>query len=54
MKENDNYNYDNGLFFLAHVIGWIIKIVFKILFFPIRVLFYKINPLKKQRVSIEK
>ena len=54
MKKEGNYDYETGLFFLARVIGWILKLVLRILFFPIRVLIYRINPLNQKRVRIEK
>ena len=54
MKKNTNYDYDTGLFFIAHVIGWILKLVLLILYFPIRVILYRINPLNQKRIRIEK
>ena len=45
MKKNNNYNYDTGLFFIFIALGWIIKLIFKILLFPVRVFIYNRNQL---------
>lgn len=54
MRKNNNYNYDTGLFFIFIVLGWIIKLIFKILLFPVRVFIYNRNPLNVKRVRMEK
>jgi len=52
MKKNTDI--DTGLFFLIGIVGWIVKIIFLILLFPIRVLIYRNNPLNVKRVKIIK
>jgi hypothetical protein len=50
----DNNNIDSGFYYLISIFGFIIRLIFKIILFPLRVFWYNKNPLNVTRVRIEK